>query len=207
MHIGTWWLYALTVFVVAGTPGPNMLHIMTRSIQVGTRRSVFAMMGCLSAVLLCLFASAFGLGAMLKAEPRLFDILRYGGVAYLIWLGIKAWRSPVTAPDGAASVRPVQSAGSLYRGGLLIGLSNPKLIVFAAALFPQFVDARMPFAPQLGLMVATFAAIECFWYTAYALGGRSLARWLEPVNRQRLFNRVTGGLFIGFGAALLGARV
>jgi threonine/homoserine/homoserine lactone efflux protein len=207
MQIGTWWLYALTVFVVAGTPGPNMLHIMTRSIQVGARRSALAMMGCLSAVLLCLFASAFGLGALLKAEPRLFDILRYGGVAYLVWLGIKAWRSPVTRSEEAGAARPVQSTGSLYRGGLLIGLSNPKLIVFAAALFPQFVNERAAFAPQLGIMVATFALIECFWYAMYALGGRSLARWLEPANRQKVFNRVTGTIFIGFGAALLGHRV
>jgi threonine/homoserine/homoserine lactone efflux protein len=207
MQIGTWWLYALTVFVVAGTPGPNMLHIMTRSIQVGMRRSTFAMMGCLSAVLLCLFASAFGLGTVLKAAPRLFDVLRYGGVAYLIWLGIKAWRSPIAAPGEAGVARPVQSAGSLYRGGLLIGLSNPKLIIFAAALFPQFVNERAPFAPQLGIMVFTFAVIECFWYALYAMGGRSLARWLEPANRQRLFNRVTGTIFMGFGAALLGHRV
>lgn len=207
MQIGTWWLYALTVFIVAGTPGPNMLHIMMRSIQVGARRSAFAMAGCLSAVLLCLFASAFGLGALLKAEPRLFDLLRYGGVAYLLWLGVKAWRSPVTTPDDADAVRPVQSAGSLYRGGLLIGLSNPKLIIFAAALFPQFVDPRATFAPQLGIMVLTFAMIECFWYAAYAMGGRSLARWLAPANRQRMFNRTIGTIFVGFGAALLGHRV
>jgi threonine/homoserine/homoserine lactone efflux protein len=203
MQIGTWWLYALTVFVVAGTPGPNMLHIMMRSVQGGARRSIFAMAGCLSAVLLCLFASAFGLGALLKAEPRLFDILRYGGVAYLLWLGIKAWRAPVAKPD---AIRPVMSAGALYRGGLFIGLSNPKLIIFAAALFPQFVDPQAPFAPQLGMMVATFAVIECFWYAMYALGGRSLARWLAPANRQRLFNRVTAAVFVGFGAALLGHR-
>ncbi len=207
MQIGTWWLYAAAVFLVSGTPGPNMLHVMTRSIQAGARRSTLAMAGCLSAVLLCLFASAGGLGALLKAEPRLFDMLRYGGVAYLIWLGIKAWRAPVAGPGDAGAPRPVQSAGSLYRGGLLIGLSNPKLIIFAAALFPQFIDARAPFAPQLAILVATFAVIECFWYAMYALGGRSLARWLEPANRQRLFNRVTGGIFVGFGAALLGHRV
>jgi threonine/homoserine/homoserine lactone efflux protein len=183
-----------------------MLHIMMRSIQAGARRSIFAMAGCMTAVLLCLFASAFGLGALLKAEPRLFDLLRYGGVAYLVWLGIKAWRAPVESP-GDVTTRPVQSVASLYRGGLLIGLSNPKLIIFAAALFPQFVDPGAAFAPQLGIMVATFAVIECFWYGMYALGGRSLARWLAPANRQRLFNRVTGTIFVGFGAALLGHRV
>ncbi|MDF0542697.1 LysE family translocator [Sphingobium sp. H39-3-25] len=207
MQLSTWWLYATAVFLVSGTPGPNMLHVMTRSIQVGASRSTLAMAGCLSAVLLCLLASAGGLGALLKAEPRLFDVLRYGGVAYLMWLGIKAWRAPVSAPGEAGAPRPVQSAASLYRGGLLIGLSNPKLIIFAAALFPQFIDAKAPFAPQLAILVATFAVIECGWYCVYALGGRSLARWLEPANRQRLFNRATGALFVGFGGALLGSRV
>ena len=207
MQIGTWWLFVLTVFIVSGTPGPNMLHVMMRSIQVGPRHSTFAMMGCLSAILLCLFASAFGLGAVLKAEPRLFDILRYGGVAYLIWLGIKTWRSPITASGEADTTRSTQSAGSLYRGGLLIGLSNPKLIIFAAALFPQFINEHAPFAPQMGILVATFAVIECCWYAVYAMGGQSLARWLEPANRQRFFNRTIGTIFVGFGAALLGHRV
>jgi len=205
MALHIWWIYVTAVFLIAGTPGPNMLHVMVQSIQHGPRRALFSMAGLMSAVLLCLLASAAGLGALLKAAPMLYDALRYAGVAYLVWLGIKAWRAPVGA--AAADPHTRRSAKALYATGLATGLSNPKLIIFAAALFPQFIDTSRPFWSQLGILVASFVVIETFWYAVYALGGRSLAAWLAPANRQRLFNRATGVMFIGFGGALLGSRV
>ncbi|MBO9574567.1 MAG: LysE family translocator [Sphingobium sp.] len=204
MALHTWWLYVTAVFIISSTPGPNMLHCMTRSVQVGVRRSGFAMAGLLSAVLLCLFASAAGLGALLKTMPQLFNILRIAGAAYLIYLGWKAWRSPVTSGDeseGAAPAAP--SALRLYRDALFVGLSNPKLIIFAAALFPQFIDAQLPYGPQLAILVSTFAASDILWYLIYAMGGARLALWLRSESRQRLFNRLTGGIFALFGGLLL----
>lgn len=207
MTMANWWLYVTAVFFISATPGPNMLHVMSRSISVGPRRALATMAGCMSAILLCLLASAAGLGAVLKAYPHLFDFLRYAGAAYLIWLGIKAWRAPVTEAGDVATPRQADLPPSrLYGAGLLTGLSNPKLIVFAAALFPQFINARAPFVPQLAILVVTFVVIEAFWYGVYALGGLRLARWLEPANRQKLFNRLTGGLFAAFGGALLVGR-
>lgn len=205
MSLHLWWLYVTAVFLVSATPGPNMLHVMSQSIAHGPRRALAAMAGLMSAVLLCLTASALGLGALLKTSPLLFDVLRYAGVAYLIWLGVKAWRAQVTTGEEGISPRPVP-ARALYGTALLTGLSNPKLIIFAAALFPQFIDTARPFGMQLAILIASFVAIESFWYGAYALGGMKLRRWLEPANRQRLFNRATGLLFIGFGGALLGTR-
>lgn len=205
MLLETWWLYVTAVFLISATPGPNMLHVMSQSVRYGPGRATATMAGLMSAVLLCLMASALGLGAVLKASPRLFDLLRYAGVAYLIWLGVRAWRAPVGPVDAGAAPRG-GARHALFATGLLTGLSNPKLIVFAAALFPQFIDPARPFGTQLAILVASFVAIEAFWYGAYALGGARLARWLEPPARQRAFNRVTGALFIGFGGALLGAR-
>jgi len=205
MSLHLWWLYVTAVFLISATPGPNMLHVMTQSIHHGPQRAVATMMGLMSAVLLCLTASALGLGALLKASPRLFDMLRYAGVVYLLWLGVKAWRAPVGTADGHAP-RAGRAGRALFASGLLTGLSNPKLIIFAAALFPQFIDMDRPFWTQLAILIASFVAIESFWYAAYALGGMRLARWLAPANRQRLFNRATGALFIGFGGALLGTR-
>ncbi|ANI77784.1 MULTISPECIES: LysE family translocator [Sphingobium] len=204
MSLHLWWLYVTAVFLISATPGPNMLHVMTQSIAHGPRKAMMTMAGLMSAVLLCLIASALGLGALLEASPQLFDLLRYAGVAYLIWLGIRAWRAPVSTGGGIAA-QP-QSAGALYGTGLLTGLSNPKLIIFAAALFPQFIDTDRPFVIQLAILVVSFVVIESFWYSVYALGGTKLKRWLEPANRQQMFNRGTGVLFIGFGGALLGAR-
>lgn len=203
MTLFNWWLYVVAVFLISATPGPNMLHVMLRSVHVGPRRATITMAGLMSAVLLCLFASAAGLGAVLKAMPGLFNVLRVAGAAYLLYLGYKAWRSPVASGDEGPSLMPALSAVQLYRSGLLTGLSNPKLIIFAAALFPQFIDPRQPFAPQLAILVSSFVVIECFWYGVYALGGARLAVWLKPANRQRLFNRATGGLFAVFGGLLL----
>ena len=205
MSLHVWWLYVTAVFLISATPGPNMLHVMTQSIHHGPRRSIATMAGLMSAILLCLIASALGLGALLKTSPRLFDGLRYAGVAYLLWLGIKAWRAPICEAGEVGATR-ARSLRALYGTGLLTGLSNPKLIIFAAALFPQFIDTDRPFAVQLAILVVSFVAIEFGWQCVYALGGMKLARWLAPANRQRLFNRGTGLMFIGFGGALLGAR-
>jgi threonine/homoserine/homoserine lactone efflux protein len=205
MSLHVWWLYVTAVFLISATPGPNMLHVMTQSIAHGPRRAVATMAGLMSAILLCLIASALGLGALLKASPRLFDVLRYAGVAYLVWLGIKAWRAPVD-DAGAVSATRARSLRALYGTGLLTGLSNPKLIIFAAALFPQFIDTGRPFGMQLTILVASFVGIEFSWQCLYALGGVKLANWLAPARRQRAFNRGTGLMFIGFGGALLGAR-
>jgi len=205
-----WWLFAVTVFLISGTPGPNMLHVMARSVRFGFARSAWAMAGCLTAVLIALAASAAGVGALLLASPHLFDILRYAGAAYLVWLGIKAWRG---AGKGAAGldpevpVEPGVGAMTLYRDALFTGLSNPKLILFAAALFPQFIARDAGWGAQFAILVATFSVIEVSWYAAYAAGGRRLAGWLGSPARRRLFDRGTGTLFFVFGAGLIAARV
>lgn len=207
MTLDIWWLYVTALFLICATPGPNMLHVMVQSIHHGARRSTVSMAGLMTANIACLLASAAGLGALLKASPMLFDMLKYAGVAYLVWLGVKAWRAPATAQDGDAERPAPPSFKAMYLTALGTGFSNPKLIIFAAALFPQFVDTAAPLGPQLAVLIATFTAIEGLWFTAYALGGRSLAAWLAPANRRRLFNRITGGVFVAFGAALLGSRV
>jgi len=204
MTLHTWWLFVAAVFLLSGTPGPNMLHILSRSVEMGMKRSVIAMAGCLSAIVLVLSASAAGLTTLLLALPGAFEVLRYAGVAYLVFLGIKAWRSKVTPLDVGDAPLPVAVSGAaLFRGGFAIGISNPKLILFAAAFFPQFIDPALPKAPQFAILVGSFAVVETFWYGVYASGGRSLSRYLSRPAIKQAFNRVTGAIFIGFGLALL----
>jgi len=204
MTLHTWLVFAGAVFLLSGTPGPNMLHILSRSVEMGMKRSVAAMAGCLVALVTVLSASAAGLTTLLLAVPGVFDVLRYAGVAYLLFLGIKAWRSPVAPLDpGAVPLSTTLSPGALFRGGFAIAISNPKLILFAAAFLPQFVDPAAPKAPQFAILVATFAVIELGWYGVYAIGGRSLARYLGRPRIRRAFNRLTGVIFLGFGLALL----
>ena len=206
MNLHTWCLYVATVFVVSAIPGPNMLLVMTHGAQHGLRRSGATMAGCLSALVLMLSVSAAGLGVFLEAWPAMFNALRMIGAAYLVYLGIKAWRSP--ADEGVAhrtdelAAKPARSRLALFRNGFLVAGSNPKAILFAAALLPQFIDASRPTLPQFGVLVATFAVIEVSWYLVYAGFGTRIGSKLRTHNVAKAFNRLTGGVFVGFGAMM-----
>jgi threonine/homoserine/homoserine lactone efflux protein len=164
------------------------------------------MAGCLSALVLMLAVSAAGLGVFLQAWPAMFDALRLIGAGYLVYLGVKAWRSAPQAPAANAreslQTAPVRSLPALYRNGFLVASSNPKAILFAAALLPQFIDASKPTLPQFGVLVATFAVIEVSWYLVYAAFGLRIGATLRSERVTKAFNRLTGGVFVGFGAMM-----
>jgi len=202
----TWWLFVATVFFISASPGPNMLHVMTRSIEHGLVPSIWAMLGCFSAVVCLLAASAAGLTALLLAIPAAFAALKLAGAAYLIWLGYKAWIANVADDDSPLPVESGPSRWRLYRTAYSISISNPKALLFAAAFLPLFLDPARPQIVQFAVMIATFGVIEFSWYFTYALGGRGLAVWLRRPARRRLFNRITGGVFVVFGLAIAGTR-
>lgn len=208
MTMQTWWLFVITVFFISATPGPNMMHALSRSVQVGFRRSLAAMAGCISALFLALVLSMVGIGAVLAATPRLFDVIRYAGAAYLVYLGIKAWRAGDAAETGNENTRPETRASgwSLYRNGFLVGISNPKLLLFAAAFFPQFIDHHQPVLPQFGILLVTYLFSDGLWLSLYGLGGYSLSRFLSRRPVRRAFNRLTAVVFVAFGVVILRAK-
>ena len=208
MTMQTWWLFVVTVFFISATPGPNMMHALSRSVQVGFRRSLAAMAGCISALFLALVLSMVGIGAVLAATPRLFDVIRYAGAAYLVYLGIKAWRAGDAAETGNENSRPETRASgwNLYRNGFLVGISNPKLLLFAAAFFPQFIDHHQPVLPQFGILLVTYLFSDGLWLSLYGLGGHSLSRFLSRRPVRRAFNRLTAVVFVAFGVVILRAK-
>jgi threonine/homoserine/homoserine lactone efflux protein len=204
MSLQTWWLFVLMTFFVAATPGPNMLLVMSNSARFGLRAAVATMAGCMTALLTMMSISAAGLGALLHAFPTVFDALRLAGAAYLVYLGIKNWRSPVQS-DVKAAPRSAPLAARpavLFRQGLLVAASNPKALLFAAAFFPQFIQPQLATLPQLGILLATFTVIEIAWYFVYAVSGKRLSAYLQSASVMRAFNRLTGGIFIGFAALM-----
>ncbi len=237
MTLSTWWIFVAMTFVVSATPGPNMLLIMSVSARHGLRVSIIAMLGCMTALLAMMSLSAAGMGAVLQSSPQVFEALRLGGAAYLAYLGIKVWRTPVpasiavaAAPLGESAPTMLPSVASdtarnthssalgspaamaqtkpwaIYRQAFLVAASNPKAILFAAAFFPQFIHPESPQMAQFALLLATFAVIEVTWYFVYAVSGRRLAIYLERAAVMRIFNRVTGGVFVGFAALMASAR-
>lgn len=204
MSLQLWLAYLAAVFVISGTPGPNMLLAMTHGIHHGltpTARST--MLGLLAGLAVILGVSLGGLGAVLLASNQWFDVVKYVGAAYLIYLGVKTWRSADRALD--TEHEPDAAGGwARFRIGVLVALSNPKAILFGVAFFPQFLDPSEPLVPQATILLLSFMAIETGWMCVYAGGGARLARWLKHGRRLRWFNRAAGGAFVGAGV-LLGA--
>ena len=213
MTLSTWWLFIAMTFFVSATPGPNMLLIMSVSARHGLRTSVMAMLGCMTALLAMMSISAAGMGAVLQSSPQVFEALRLAGAAYLAYLGLKVWRAPVQDPaapaaDGAAALAaaPVVKTGAIFRDAFLVAASNPKAILFAAAFFPQFIHADSAQFPQFAILLATFTVIEVTWYFVYAISGKRLSVVLQRASVMKVFNRVTGGVFVGFAALMATAK-
>lgn len=209
MGLQAWWIFVAMTFVVSATPGPNMLLVMSQGARFGLRAAVTTMAGCMTALLCMMSVSAAGLGALLHSFPAVFDALRYLGAAYLAYLGYKLWRAGVpeaTAPGAEVPQSPERSGGSFYRQGLAVAASNPKAIVFSAAFFPQFIQPEWPALPQFGILMVTFTVIEVGWYLIYALSGHKLSRYLQQTHVLKNFNRVTGGVFVGFAALMAASR-
>jgi threonine/homoserine/homoserine lactone efflux protein len=206
MH--TWWLFVLMTFVVSATPGPNMLLVLSHSARFGLRLTMATMLGCMTSLLAMMSISAAGLGALLQMFPAVFDALRLAGAAYLAYLGVKSWRSPVveTALDTSGALAPAMKSSALFRQGMLVAASNPKAIVFTVAFLPQFINPENAQLPQFAILLTTFAVIEVNWYFVYAVSGKRLAVYLQRANVLRVFNRVTGGAFIGFAAMMATVR-
>lgn len=216
MSLSTWWLFIAMTFVVSATPGPNMLFVMSISARHGLRPAVAAMAGCMTALLIMMSLSAAGLGALLQSFPAVFDALRLGGAAYLAYLGVKCWRAPVhdavrdtlAGQTGAATpaILPAVPSGAIYRQAFLVAASNPKAILFAAAFFPQFIDPALAKMGQFAILLSTFSVIEVSWYFVYAVSGKRLSVYLQRASVMRAFNRLTGGVFIGFAGLMAVAR-
>jgi threonine/homoserine/homoserine lactone efflux protein len=208
MTLATLWLFMAMTFVISATPGPNMLMVMSVAARHGMPSAVMAMAGCMSALLAMMSISALGMGAVLQSSPQVFEALRLAGAAYLAFLGWKVWRSPVEPATAARTDAglPAVKKSAIYRQAFFVAASNPKAILFAAAFFPQFIHAGSPQLPQFAILLATFTVIEVSWYAVYAASGQRLSVVLQKAEVLRVFNRVTGGAFIGFAAWMATVR-
>lgn len=201
MPLHTWLLFIVTAFFVSATPGPNMLLALTHGLHYGLRRTLITCLGLICGLLTIMTASVIGLGALLATSEVLFSMVKYAGAVYLIWIGIKTWRSQPELPT-ATQTLAAQSGRGLFFRGFLVSLSNPKAFIFFAALFPQFIDARLPQLPQLLILTATFCCIESLWQFIYASSGQHIGGWIKDLKHMRWINRISGSCFIAAGALI-----
>jgi threonine/homoserine/homoserine lactone efflux protein len=207
MTLTTYFLYLAAVSLLVFSPGPTMLMCMTNSLNHGPRKAMTSVAGSVSAVLCVMLLSAMGLGALLSASETAFTIAKVAGAAYLIWLGIRTFRSEAAVFDpDAESSGPAGQRTSFFLRGFLVGASNPKALLFFAAFFPQFLNPAAAFVPQFAILAATFMAFEFGVLTACALGVARIAPLLRSSRAVRWFNRISGGLFTAMGSLLLLTR-
>jgi threonine/homoserine/homoserine lactone efflux protein len=192
---------AATVILIL-IPGPNVALIVANSVAHGSRYGLLTVAGTSSAVVIQLLLTIAGMTTFLSVMANWFEWLRWIGVAYLIYLGIRAWRAP---PVDLTKAKPEpRSARAIYLRGFLVSLSNPKTLLFYGAFFPQFVSVGADLSTQLVVLAVTFFVIAVVLDGTWALlAGRFRA--VLAVNG-KLRNRLTGGLLIGAGAGLALAR-
>jgi threonine/homoserine/homoserine lactone efflux protein len=197
--------YCLAVAILLLIPGPVVTLVVANSLSHGRRSGLVTMAGASLGNAILLGATAVGLIAFFRLLSEVFEIVRWAGAAYLIWLGIRAWRAH-DAREGAIAPAAARSSRAVFLQGFIIAITNPKAIFFYIAFLPQFVDPRLPAGPQLLLMIATMIVMGALSDSGYALLAARARGWFTVPKRRRLQSRISGTLLIGVGCGLLVAR-
>ncbi|WP_366654240.1 LysE family translocator [Fodinicurvata sp. EGI_FJ10296] len=202
MSLEIWVVYAFAALALSVTPGPNGLLCLNHAVRFGFRRTVFTALGSIVGMTILIGASMAGLGALMLTSEMLFSVVKWIGAAYLIALGLRMW----FAPAATVTVREATGLDVISRRragfqGAMVALSNPKALLFFATFLPQFMQPGVSLWLQFAIFAGTFAAIEFAYELMLAGAGRQVAGWIA--RHGRVFNRVTGGAFMGVGGTIL----
>jgi homoserine/homoserine lactone efflux protein len=196
-------IFIPTFFVVSITPGMCMTLSLTMGMTIGVRRTFWMMAGELVGVGLVAAAAVIGVATVMLRYPLVFEVFKYIGGAYLIYLGIQMWLSrgrmaiDLESPSHDRSTRPM-----LAVQGFVTAVANPKGWAFFISLLPPFINDQQPMLPQLGVLLSLILLIEFLCLILYASGGRTLSLFLQKSGNVRILNRVAGTLMMGVGAWL-----
>lgn len=211
MPLHHWLIYLSIVAAIIITPGPSAALCLTHGATQGSLRALATVVGGMVASLMLMCLSAIGLGAAIAASDTLFFTIKLLGAAYLVFLGISLWRAPPAVQERAKALQPLVNSyitplSKLFSNGFMVGIGNPKDLLFFGALFPQFLNPSAPMIPQLSILAATWLVIDGSAMFGYATLGARLTLSLRRFGSGRLLNRITGSIFIAAGGALATAQ-
>jgi threonine/homoserine/homoserine lactone efflux protein len=202
-------LFAGAALVLLLIPGPAVLYVVARSVAQGRKAGIVSVLGIHTATLIHIAAAALGLSVLVLSSALAFNIVKYAGAAYLVWLGFRKLFGPAEAVGLNGELRRYSHA-RLFRDGFLVNLLNPKTALFFLAFLPQFVDvSRGHVAMQITLLGLMLAVLGICTDSAYALLAGTVGEWLKRSRGYVKFERYGSGvLFIGLGvtAALSGTK-
>lgn len=211
MDFTTWILFIAVGTAAVVSPGPAILLAISNSVRFGMSKVLLSSLGNITGLFILSTAVIFGLGAIFKTSNHLFLLVKIMGAAYLIYLGIKQWRSTasffadqvITKNSSKTKQNKPKSNLKIFSEGFLIAMTNPKAILFFTALFPPFVDTNKALPQQFLIMTFTFMAMSLICLMSYGFLASRVKGWFAIGNRTTWFNRILGSVFIIIGAGVM----
>lgn len=202
MSLETWLAFFAACWVISLSPGAGAIASMSSGLQYGFWRGYWNALGLQLALVLQIAIIAAGLGAVLATSATAFTLIKWFGVAYLVYLGVKQWRALPSDLSDDATPRPIGKPISLVFRGFLVNISNPKALVFMLAILPQFIDPNAPLLAQYLIIGATMVAVDLTVMAGYTGLASKVLRALKTPKQQRRMNRTFAGLFVSAAAFL-----
>jgi threonine/homoserine/homoserine lactone efflux protein len=196
--------FALLSYVLVLVPGPNVLFVISRSLQLGRLAGVTAVVGGQLGVYAQVILVAVGVGALVQESMAVFTVIKLAGAAYIIFLGVQAIRHRRSLEAALAGTVPATSTRRMLRDGFVVGVTNPKAVVFFAAVLPQFADRSAGHVPlQFMLLGAIFMGIALISDSMWAVVAGTVRAWFaRSPRRLELVGGASGLVMIGLGASL-----
>jgi len=202
MSLETWLAFFAACWVISLSPGAGAIASMSSGLQYGFWRGYWNAMGLQLALIVQIAIIAAGLGAVLATSAMAFTLIKWFGVAYLVYLGIKQWRALPSDLSDDAAIRPIGKPLALVARGFLVNISNPKALVFMLAILPQFIDPHQPLLPQYLTIGVTMVSVDLIVMAGYTGLASKVLRALKTPKQQRRMNRTFAGLFVSAAAFL-----
>lgn len=201
MDFSTWLAFFAAAWAISISPGAGAVAAMSNGLNHGFRRGYVGTLGLVLGVWTQLVVVGIGVGALVAASATAFLVVKWAGVAYLVWLGVQQWRAPAQPLAADRSDAPY-AARTLVLKGWMVNAVNPKGTVFLVAVLPQFLDTSAPLWPQYLVMAATLAFTDLVVMAGYTGLAARLQGSLKSPRQLKAMNRVFGGLFVAAGMVL-----
>ena len=195
--------FVLASVILLVIPGPTIVMVITQALAHGRKVALTSVIGVGLGDLLATSLSIAGAGALLAASASLFQVLKFIGAVYLIWIGYKMWRTPVQIPDMSETEVPAASGrpAVIFRDSFLITALNPKGILFFVAFVPQFIDPALPYAPQAATYVLTFNVLGILNAAMFAFAAAGARHTIRRPQVMKIAMRTGGSLLVMAGVA------
>lgn len=202
MALETWLAFLVACWVISLSPGAGAVASMSAGLQYGFWRGYWNALGLQIGLALQIAIVAAGVGAILAASALAFSLIKWFGVAYLVYLAYKQWKALPSDLNADAAERPIGRPLTLVLRGFLVNASNPKAIVFMLAVLPQFINVHAPLMPQYLVMGVTMIVVDLIVMAGYTGLASRVLRVLRTPRQQRVMNRSFAALFVAAAGLL-----